>query len=69
MIKKTYTTESTAVCTNCNGEGHIVIPGQHLGHGRYDEDKEETCSICQGSGLVNVNKKTVVTITPKHPKP
>lgn len=68
MKKKTYSTNVTAVCANCNGEGKISIPGLHLGHGRYEDDTIEQCSVCEGSGLVNVSKNTVVTITAKHPQ-
>ena len=57
------------LCDNCKGEGHIIIPGEHLGHGRYDDDKQETCRVCEGSGLVTVTRNTVVTVVPKYPRP
>ena len=67
MKKSSYSTTTLAVCTDCNGEGNIVIKGEHLGHGRYAEDTTESCETCEGSGMVLVEKKTVVTITAKHP--
>jgi DnaJ-class molecular chaperone len=67
MKKSSYSTTKPAVCTDCNGEGHIVIKGEHLGHGRYANDTTETCETCEGSGMVSVEKKTTVTITAKHP--
>lgn len=67
MKKKSYSTTATAVCTDCIGEGHMVIKGEHLGHGKYANDKTETCDTCEGSGMVSVEKSTVVTITAKHP--
>lgn len=67
MEKTSYSTTETAVCTDCKGEGSIVIKGEHLGHGRYAADSTETCETCEGSGMVSVEKKTVVTITAKHP--
>lgn len=67
MKKSSYSTTTPAICTDCNGEGHIVIKGEHLGHGRYAADTAETCETCEGSGMVSVEKKTVVTITAKHP--
>lgn len=68
MKKKTYTSSATAVCANCNGEGSIEIPGEHLGHGRFGEPQAETCEVCEGSGLVTVDKTTVVSISPKNPR-
>ena len=68
MKKKTYQSKETAVCKECEGEGSIIIPGEHLGHGHYSDPKFETCDTCKGSGLVTVEKVTVVSITPKQPK-
>lgn len=67
MKKASYSTTTPAICTDCNGEGNIVIKGEHLGHGRYAADTTETCETCEGSGMVSVEKQTVVTISPKHP--
>jgi DnaJ-class molecular chaperone len=65
MKKKSYSTTTTAVCSDCNGEGNIVIKGEHQGHGHYAPDTTETCGTCEGSGLVTIKKDTVVTITAK----
>jgi DnaJ-class molecular chaperone len=67
MKKASYSSTATSVCTDCNGEGHIVIKGEHLGHSRYAADTKEPCETCEGSGMVTVDKQTVVTITAKHP--
>lgn len=68
MRKKSYSSSETAVCANCKGEGTITISGQHIGHGRYDDDTTETCEVCEGTGLVTVKRDTVVTISSKHAK-
>ncbi len=60
-----YSNTITAVCRDCNGEGRITIPGQHIGHGRYEEDTYETCSTCKGHGLVEVTKTVSFKIQPK----
>ncbi len=65
MKRRGYTTSIIAVCRDCKGEGEIIIPGAHIGHGRYTEDKTETCETCKGSGLVTVTKTIVITITPR----
>lgn len=68
MKKSSYQSTVTAVCTDCNGEGVIIVRGEHLGHGRYADDTHEQCETCEGTGLVSVNKSTTVVITPKRTK-
>lgn len=68
-MKKTYQSKEVAVCRDCAGEGSIVIPGEHLGHGRYSDEVVETCETCKGSGLVAVEKITTVIICPHKPTP
>jgi DnaJ-class molecular chaperone len=52
-----------AVCKDCKGDGVIIIPGIHLGHGNYDDDTEETCETCEGTGMVKIKKQVFTTIT------
>jgi len=65
MRKKTYMSKEVSVCKECAGEGSVINPGEHIGHGRYKDTTLETCPVCKGSGLVTVEKITTVTITPK----
>ncbi len=47
---KHYT--QNVICDKCNGEGTIIIPGDHLGHGRYSDHRIVTCPQCKGSGIM-----------------
>lgn len=59
------TTHTPALCRDCEGTGFLVIPGDHIGHGRYNDNTREICNTCEGSGMVTVTRTVHVTITPK----
>jgi len=66
-MERSYNIRNTAICRRCLGEGIIITEGVHLGHGRYSEPTELVCDLCNGTGMVQVNKEIKVSITPKHP--
>ena len=68
-MENTYNYKKNDVCRRCLGEGVLISEGEHIGHGNRKETKEEKCSLCKGSGLVQIEKKIEVFITPKTPKP
>lgn len=67
-MDKHYNIKRTELCRNCYGEGFVVKPGEHLGHGRYSDPKEDVCTLCNGTGIVVIQKEIHVTITPKYQK-
>ena len=68
-MDRQYKFKETHVCRRCKGEGIIMIPGDHVGNGRFSEPVEEVCNLCNGSGLVEIAKEINVNISPKTPKP
>lgn len=63
-----YKIKHNDVCRRCLGEGIIITPGYDHGHGHKENAKEEVCTLCGGTGLVQVEKNIEVQITPKTPK-
>jgi len=63
-MKKTYYFNSIAVCKQCNGDGKLMDM-HHIGHGNYSEPNITTCDLCDGEGVVCIEKEIKVTITPK----
>ena len=61
-MERKFSTTYIDRCGECQGRGFIIIQGNHLGHGRYADDKIQTCATCKGSGLVEITKETTVTI-------
>jgi DnaJ-class molecular chaperone len=59
MKTRDYNLKNVEVCRACVGEGVVLT----------DSKKEVVCAICNGSGLVTVNKDLTIRITPKTPKP
>ncbi len=51
---KHYLLKEVKVCQNCFGEGIKTIG-----------DEQFTCSLCEGEGMVTVEKDIKVTVTPK----
>lgn len=63
-MEKKYFSQEVQVCGNCKGEGRCYFPANNP-HNGDEEGHENVCYMCQGSGLVQVNKQTIVTIMPK----
>jgi len=68
-MEKKYQFDSTEICKNCKGEGEIITPGIHIGHGKFSEPEVNLCNVCNGSGMVSIHKEINVFIKPKQPKP
>lgn len=68
-MKRAYNIRHNDVCRRCLGEGFTVTESVRLGHNRFSEPEENVCTLCGGTGLVQVDKEINVTITPKTPMP
>jgi DnaJ-class molecular chaperone len=68
-MERNYLIAHNDVCRRCLGEGFVLEPGFDHGHGHKSEPKEKICDLCNGSGMVRIEKKIEVSITPKTYKP
>jgi DnaJ-class molecular chaperone len=68
-MERNYLSSENAICRRCLGEGVVTYEVMRVGHNRYAEIKPKRCDLCEGSGMVRVEKKIEVLITPKTPKP
>jgi DnaJ-class molecular chaperone len=58
-MSSNYLIKKTEICRRCLGEGVL-----------FDlEMKATPCTLCKGTGMVIIEKKIEVTITPKYPMP
>jgi len=67
-MEQKYHFKHNDVCRRCLGEGFIITPGFDHGHGHKADPIEEKCTLCGGTGLVQVEKSIEVQITPKTTK-
>lgn len=65
-IVETYSITEVKICGDCKATGVVWKPGLKT-HGE-DYGKSVECSVCQGTGMVDVKVDTTVTITPHYPK-
>ena len=66
-MDRNYIIKENSICRRCLGEGVMRFEGYDFGHGHKQEARELTCTLCLGSGVVVIEKKIEVTISPKMP--
>ena len=66
-MDREYLIAQNDVCRRCLGEGVIVMEGADRGHGHQADPTEKKCNLCNGEGMVRVEKEIKVSITPKTP--
>lgn len=63
MIKKRYQHPMIELCRDCEGTGIVYIfPEWDIF--KQTEPEACTCSLCEGSGRVQVSKQIIITINP-----